>query len=225
MPVPGPETRPFQDLARRRRCRILLGLYERDGDAVFNTGALIAPNGEVDGRYRKVHLAQGQEMNSGILPGDAFPVFDTEIGRIGVNICMDSSCAESSRMVGLNGAEFLLMPIMGDLRAWEYKVQGRPFSPERWLGIMRTRAMDNQLCMVVAVNRGIASCIVDRLGEVLAYQAGYEPHIYADIPLDAPYRTSTRACFYDADWFQRRPHIYAPHVDPENYGSIPYRER
>jgi len=43
-------------------------------------------------------------------------VFDTEIERIGCNICMDSSAAESSRMVGLNGAEVLLLPIMGDHR-------------------------------------------------------------------------------------------------------------
>ena len=220
VPAPGPETEPFQDIARSHNCRIMLGLYERDGDAVHNTAALISPQGVIDGKYRKVHLAVGEEMNSGILPGDSFPVFDTEVGRIGMNICMDSSCAESSRMVGLNGADFLLLPIMGDHRAWEYKVQGRPFCPERWKGIMQTRAMDNQLCVVVARNSGIGSCIIDRLGEVLAWQTGYEDYVHAIVPIGREYLASINDCFIGVNWVQRRPHVYGPHVDPENYGSM-----
>ena len=118
VPVPSADTAPFSDLARDYGIHVLLGAIERDGDAVYNTAALFAPNGGIAGKYRKVHLAVGGEMDSGILPGDDFPVFDTAIGRIGCNICMDSSAAESSRMIGLNGADFLLLPIMGDHRAW-----------------------------------------------------------------------------------------------------------
>ena len=177
VPAPGPETDVFAELARKRRVRILLGMIERDGDAVHNSGVLISPEGEIDGRYRKVHLAVGGEMDTGILPGDDFPVFDTEIGRIGCNICMDTSAAESSRMVGLNGADFLLMPIMGDFRAWH--PEDRSFDPDRFRSIMRTHSMDNQLCMAVAVNHGRGSCVVDRLGNVLAWNDGGEDIVYA----------------------------------------------
>ena len=52
-------------------------------------------------------------------------------------------------MVGLNGADFLLLPIMGDHRADRWTPGNPIFHESRWKAIMRTRAMDNQLCLVV----------------------------------------------------------------------------
>jgi predicted amidohydrolase len=162
VPVSSGEANQFADVAREHGIHILLGMLERDADAVHNSAVLFGPTGQVEGVYRKVHLAVGGEMDSGILPGDSFPVFDTQIGRMGCNICMDSSAAESSRCIGLNGADFLLLPIMGDHRA--QFPDGGGWDPDRFLAIMQTRAMDNQLCMVVAVNNSKGSCIVDRTG-------------------------------------------------------------
>ncbi len=88
VPLSSPEVERFRSIARRHGVKILLGLLERDEDAVHNTAALIDAGGEVEGVYRKVHLAVGREMDSGILPGESFPVFDTDMGRIGCNICM-----------------------------------------------------------------------------------------------------------------------------------------
>ena len=218
--VPGPETDVFSEIARRHSTRICLGLIERDGDAIHNSAVLISPDGEIDGNYRKVHLAVGGENTSGILPGDTFPVYETEIGRMGCNICMDSSAGESSRMVGLNGAEFLLLPIMGDHRASRWNRGGPIFNESRWLAIMRTRAMDNQLAMVVARNTVTGSCIIDRKGDVLAWNEGDANHIIADLARADGYRTWNGGCFTDVNWMQRRPHVYGPFVDEENVGSL-----
>lgn len=92
-------------------------------------------------------------------------------------------------MVGLNGADFLLLPIMGDHRAW--RPGERIFDPERFKGIMRTRAMDNQLCMVVAVNRAEGSCIIDRLGNTLAWNDGCLDYIQATVELNDGHRPSS----------------------------------
>ncbi len=219
VPVPGPETEAFAAIARKHRVRIALGMYERDGDAVHNSLVLIGPSGAIDGRYRKVHLAVGGECASGILPGDGFPVFDTEIGRIGCNICMDSSAAESSRVVGLNGAEFLLLPIMGDHRADRWSMGSPIFSEDRWRAIIRTHAIDNQLCMVVARNGALGSCVVDRKGELLAWNDGDQPYIVAVVAVDDDYRIWQGGCFRDVNWLQRRPHLYAPYTDPANQGG------
>ncbi len=219
VPAPGPETEAFAAIARRHRTRIALGMHERDGDAVHNSVILIGPNGSIEGRYRKVHLAADGEDTSGVLPGDGFPVFDTDIGRIGFNICMDSSAAESSRMVGLNGAELLLLPIMGDHRAdrWSF---GQPiFNEDRWRAIMRTHAIDNQLCMVVARNNALGSCIIDRKGEILAWNDGDRPYIAADVGLGEGHRIWQGGCFRDVNWFQRRPHLYGPFTDTANHGG------
>jgi len=220
VPAPGPETDVFAEICRQHRMRILLGLFERDGDAVFNTAALIDPQGEIEGKYHKVHLAVGGETESGILPGDGFPVFDTEIGRLGCNICMDSSAAESSRMVGLNGADFLLLPIMGDHRASRWQPGPPLFNESRWKAIMRTHAMDSQVCMVVARNRAHGSCIVDRKGEILAWNEGDEDWITATVPRHDGYLTWNGGCFRAVNWMQRRPHLYGAFSDESNRGSL-----
>jgi predicted amidohydrolase len=150
----------------------------------------------------------GGEAESGILPGDGFPTFDTEAGRIGCNICMDSSAAESCRTVGLHGADILVLPIMGDHRADRWTPGPPIFHEERWRAIMRTHAMDSQLCMVVARNNAQGSCVVDRKGDILAWNEGDAEYIVADVALDDGYRTWNGACFRQVNWMQRRPHCY-----------------
>ena len=211
---------PFRDLAARYRARIGLGIFERDGDAVRNTCLLIDTDGGTIGRYWKVHLAAGGEDTSGVLPGDTFPVFETAVGRLGCNICMDSSAAESSRMVGLNGADFLLLPIMGDHRASRFTPGTPLFNESRWLAIQRTHAMDNQLTMVVARNQTHGSCVIDRKGDVLAWNEGDRDHIVAEVPRDDGYRTWNGGCFRDVNWMQRRPHLYGAFVTPDCVGGL-----
>ena len=218
VPAPGPETDVFADIARKYETRILLGMVEQDGDAAYNSAVLIGPTGEIDGKYRKVHFAVGGEMDSGLLPGDSFPVFDTEIGRVGCNICMDTSAAESSRLVGLNGADFLLMPIMGDFRA--RFTENDTWDADRFRAIMQTRAMDNQLCMVVAVNQGEGSCIIDRAGNMLAWNDGEQEMILAEVTLDDGFHPTNKGCAREVTWMLRRPHLYGAFSDVENTGSL-----
>jgi predicted amidohydrolase len=65
--VPGPDTAPFQDAARRRNITILCGSVPEkiDGSGkVYNTSLLIGPDGNPAAMYRKIHL-----MNSNISGG------------------------------------------------------------------------------------------------------------------------------------------------------------
>lgn len=218
VPAPGPETAAFAAIARRYQVRIALGMYERDGDAVYNSLVLLSPSGTVEGRYRKVHLAHGEDL-SGVLPGDTFPVFATELGRIGCNICMDSMVPESARMVGLNGADFLLLPIMGDFRADRWDLGPPVFNEDRWRTIMRAQALDNQFSLVVARNRSIGSCIVSRKGEFLAWNNGDQPFITAAVPREHAYRSWNGSCFRDSAWQVRRPHLYDAFIAPANRGG------
>ena len=219
VPAPGPETDAFAALAKKHQTRIALGMYERSGDAVHNSVVLIGPTGEIEGRYRKVHLAGGGEDCSGILPGDGFPVFDTKVARIGCNICMDSSVAESSRMVGLNGADLLLLPIMGDHRADRWTFGQPSFNEDRWRVIMRAHAIDNQLCMIVARNNTVGSCIISPKGDLLAWNDGDAEFITALVPLDENHRIWQGGSFRDTNWFQRRPELYAPESDRKVMGN------
>jgi len=123
-------------------------------------------------------------------------------------------------MIGLNGADFLLLPIMGDHRASRWTPGSPNFSEDRWKAIMRTRAMDNQLTMVVARNSSTGSCIIDRKGDILAWNEGEDDYIFADVPVDDGYRTWNGGCFKSVNWLQRRPHLYEEYSDVGNTGSL-----
>ncbi len=102
----------FAEKARKYRCYICYGTYEREGGFVFNTAVLIGPEGEIAGKHRKVHLPLEEDI-AGLAPGDTFRVFHTPLGRIGMAICFETSFAESVRCLALKGAEIVLVPIWG----------------------------------------------------------------------------------------------------------------
>jgi predicted amidohydrolase len=179
---------------------------------------LLGPSGTIEGRYRKVHLAHGEDL-SGVLPGDTFPVFNTELGRIGCNICMDSMAPESARLVALKGADFVLLPIMGDFRADRWDLGPPVFHEDRWRTIMRSQALDNQLTMVVARNRATGSCIVSRQGEFLAWNDGNQAFVTADVPRHDDFRSWNGSCFRDSAWQVRRPHLYDAFTDSVTHGG------
>src|SRR5215212_2661654 len=54
-PVPGPTTEALGELAARHRMYIQVGLAELAGTTLYNTAALIGPDGRLVGKFRKVH--------------------------------------------------------------------------------------------------------------------------------------------------------------------------
>lgn len=111
-PVPGPSTEFFGELARRHGLYIVAGLIERDGRLVYNTAALIGPDGGLVGKYRKVSLPRS-EIESGVQPGDAYPVFETRFGKVGMMVCYDGFFPEVARRLAMNGAEVIAWPVWG----------------------------------------------------------------------------------------------------------------
>ncbi|MGA2621225.1 MAG: carbon-nitrogen hydrolase family protein [Thermoguttaceae bacterium] len=218
--VPGPAIAPFQKLAREHHAHLVLGVKERTGGAVYNSAVLIGAEGQIVGTYRKVHLATSEGF-SGLSPGDSFGVFDTAIGRIGCLICMDTTVSESARMLALGGAEFICFPIMGDLRADRFTAGEPIFNESRWKAIMRTRAIDNQLCMVVARNGAQGSCIIDRKGEILAWNEGDREIIEATLPAEDGYRVWEGGDFRETTFLLRRPHLYRAYSDEACLGLPP----
>jgi len=220
--VPGPATEPFQKIAEEHTAHLVLGVRERDQDAVRNSAVLIAPDGQVSGVYRKVHLASSEQL-SGVLPGNSFPVFDTGIGRIGCLICMDTTVCESARMLALGGADIVCFPIMGDLRADRWSPGSPIYDEGRWRAIMRTRAIDNQVSMVVARNNVKGSCIIDRKGDILAWNEGDREVITATLPADDGYRIWNGGDFREVTFMLRRPGLYSVYADENNLGPLDAR--
>jgi predicted amidohydrolase len=80
---------------------------------VRNAALLLDRHGALLGHYLKVHCIEN-ERNLGIVPGDAWPTFALDFGKIGIQICHDNSFPESARCLMLNGAEIIFWPhVMG----------------------------------------------------------------------------------------------------------------
>ncbi|NUQ66300.1 MAG: carbon-nitrogen hydrolase family protein [Pirellulales bacterium] len=111
-PVPGPSTEYFGELARKHQLHIVLSLYEREETAVYNTAVLLGPDGRLIGKYRKVCLPHS-EIESGVTPGDSYPVFETALGKVAMMICYDGFFPEVARELTNRGAEIIAWPVWG----------------------------------------------------------------------------------------------------------------
>ena len=92
---------------------IPVSLFERDGQAFYNTVAMVNEQGELMGTYRKSHIPDGPgyEEKFYFRPGNTgFKVWETKFGHIGVGICWDQWFPECARAMTLMGADLLLYP-------------------------------------------------------------------------------------------------------------------
>lgn len=147
-PVPGPTTRYLGEVAKRNSLYIVAGLLEKEGDVVYNTAVLIDRNGKFVGKYRKTSLPR-EEIDGGVTPGNSFPVFDTDFGRIGIMICWDSEFPEPARALARQGAEVIFFPVWGGD-----------------LNLVKARAIENQV-YIVSSTYDMITAVFNLEGKVL----------------------------------------------------------
>lgn len=110
--IPGPTTDFFGELAKKHQFHLVFSLYERDQHLIYNTAVLLGPNGSLLGKYRKVCLPHA-EVESGVAPGNDYPVFETRLGTIGLMVCYDGFFPEVARELSNRGAEIIAWPVWG----------------------------------------------------------------------------------------------------------------
>ncbi|MGO9240576.1 MAG: carbon-nitrogen hydrolase family protein [Bryobacteraceae bacterium] len=167
-PVPGPTTAVLGALARDLHTYLVAGVVELEGPAAYNTAVLIDREGRLIGKYRKVYLPR-EEIEGGLTPGDSYPVFDTDFGRLGLMICWDSEYADPARALALGGAEILALPIWGGDAT-----------------LVHARAIENHV-FLVSSGHDYATEIVDPEGKVVARAEAMPGIATADIDLNRRY--------------------------------------
>ncbi|MGH7996237.1 MAG: carbon-nitrogen hydrolase [Opitutaceae bacterium] len=154
-PIPGPSTRAFQALAKKRRIVVVASLFERRASGLYhNTAAIIDADGSLRGRYRKMHIPDDPLFYEKFYftPGDTgFRAWDTRYGRIGVLICWDQWYPEAARLTALQGAEILFYPTA---IGWHPKEKAEHGGDQygAWETIQRAHAVANG-CYVAVCNR------------------------------------------------------------------------
>ncbi|XP_070331774.1 beta-ureidopropionase isoform X1 [Odocoileus virginianus] len=112
----GPTTKFCQELARKHGMVVVSPILERDsahGDVLWNTAVVISSSGAVLGKTRKNHIPRVGDFNESTyyMEGNlGHPVFQTQFGRIAVNICYGRHHPLNWLMYSLNGAEIIFNP-------------------------------------------------------------------------------------------------------------------
>ncbi|MDP1702760.1 MAG: N-carbamoylputrescine amidase [Aestuariivirga sp.] len=108
-----PTVARFMALAKELGVVLPISVFERAGQAHYNTTVMADADGKRLGVYRKSHIPDGRGYQEKFYfsPGDTgFKVWDTAAGKVGLGICWDQWFPECARIMALMGAEILLYP-------------------------------------------------------------------------------------------------------------------
>ncbi|MFC5066838.1 carbon-nitrogen hydrolase family protein [Flaviflagellibacter deserti] len=149
---------------------------------VANRGFLISPDGEIRGRYDKIHmfdvdLAKGESWRESqtYQPGEIAVAADLPWGRIGLAICYDLRFSALFRALAEAGADFLTVPAAFTQQTGE----------AHWHALLRARAIETGSFVFAAAQGGTHedgretyghSLVVDPWGRILA-EGGTEPGV------------------------------------------------
>jgi len=111
-PIPGPSIHSLEETAKKESIYIVFGIPEQSEKAhavLYNTAVLLGPDGMI-GKYRKMHLPTHSvfEEKRYFRLGYEAPVFETEIGKMGLTICYDMFFPEISRLLKLKGSQLII---------------------------------------------------------------------------------------------------------------------
>jgi predicted amidohydrolase len=163
--VPGPVTLRLARWAREHSAYVIFGLNTRIGDKIYNSAVLLDRQGHIVGQFNKIHPTEG-ELKQGTHPGDMdSPVFETDFGLIGIQICFDVNWWDGWKRLKEKGARIVFFPA-----AYPAAMQ------------LSALALMNQ-CYVVSSTNHHSSRIYNITGEVLAASGNHQQWAGAAIPI------------------------------------------
>ena len=214
--LPGPQTQPLFDEARRLGIGFHLGYCELDLHGPhkrrFNSAVLVAADGQIIGKYRKIHLPGHAEHRPGTpfqnLEKRYFEVGDLGFGAwqawggvAGMMICNDRRWSESYRVLGLQAVDMIFCGYNTPVH--------HPAAPDH----DRLGQFHNELCMQsgayqnstwvigiakAGVEEGVdmiaGSCIIAPTGEIVARATSSSDEVIVarcDLDLGQSYRATT----------------------------------
>jgi N-carbamoylputrescine amidase len=167
--------RAMQALAGELKVHIPTSFFEADGPHHYNSLAMIGPDGEIAGVYRKSHIPDGPgyEEKFYFRPGNTgFKVWDGPAAKLGVGVCWDQWYPETARAMMLMGAEILFYPTAIGSEPHDTSLD----TARLWRRAMVGHAVSNVVPIVAANRIGTehgqtfygTSFIADERGDILA---------------------------------------------------------
>ncbi len=162
----GEVTGPFAEFASKHHCYIVCPTYTKQDGRFYNSAVFIDRQGKVMGEYRKIHPTIG-EMDNGISPGPLdLPVFQTDFGVVGAQVCFDIEWTDGWQKLRQAGAEMVFWP--------------SAFAGGR---AVNTKAWQNKFVVVSSTHKD-TSKICDISGEVVAATGRWSDWVCAPVNLE-----------------------------------------
>ena len=124
---------------------IVIGtILEKQDDNYYNTAFILDKNGQLLGKYQKIHLFSPMLEKEYLTPGNKISTFiipELDNIKIGMAICYDLRFPELLRTMALDGAKIIFLP--SEFPSPKKKV---------WKTLIKARAIENQV-YVIGVNR------------------------------------------------------------------------
>lgn len=211
----GPTSVALSDAAKKNNICVVGGtIPEREGDKLYNTCTIWAPDGKMITKYRKMHLfdidIKGKitfRESDSLSPGTSLTTFEFMGCKIGIGICYDIRFEELARLYRNQGCQMLIYPGAFNMTT----------GPLHWSLLQRSRANDNQLYVAsVSPARGSGTGYIawghtqlsNPWGEILQELDSAEDMIVSDIDLKVvdevrsqiPTFHQRRTDLYDTIW-------------------------
>lgn len=154
----APIVEAMSTFAKSNRCYVIAPIHTLDDGKCYNAAVVIDREGKRMGEYRKIRPTEG-EIDDGVMPGNPDPpVFQTDFGAIGIQICFDVQWRDGWQKLHDKGAEIVFWPsAFGG---------GKMINTMAWL---------NKYCVVSSTAKGTTK-ICDVTGETVAQSGQWNPH-------------------------------------------------
>ncbi len=206
--IPGPTTDAFCKKAKELGVVVILNLFEKDGDLGYDTSPVIDADGTLLGKTRMIHITEYPcfHEQSYYAQGDTgAPVYNTQVGKVGVAICYDRHYPEYMRAMAVNGAELVVVPQAGAVDEWPeglYEAEMRVAAFQNGYYVALCNRVGEEECLTFAGESFV--CAPD--GTIIAQAPkGSEEILYTDLDLSKLPEAHAKKWFFR----DRRPELYA----------------
>lgn len=185
------------ELSKKYNTNIVAGsVVEKIGEKSYNTTFVINRQGEIVGKYRKIHLynVMGGKEDEVFTAGNEYVTVDLDFAKIGLASCFDLRYSLQFRELAKLGAEIIVLPAAWIVPTELYQdKESLNFAQDTWLSMNKVRAFDNLVYMVSSnqtkdINGRVSaignSVIVAPTSQILANAKDDQCAVYADIDVE-----------------------------------------
>jgi nitrilase len=121
--VPGKECEALSKIARQHHLELGIGAVERDGGTLYCSFLFIGPNGEFEGKHRKVMPTAMERLIWGFGDATTMPTVRTDLGVLGAAICWENYMPLFRTAMYAKGVTLWCAPTVDDRDVWQATMQ------------------------------------------------------------------------------------------------------